>query len=46
MCLFECSHIIEKFTLMASQEGKGKTGEVKHSGNKLCLSAEKISFCS
>lgn len=33
---FECNHIIEKFTL-ASQEGKGKTGEVKHGGNKFCV---------
>ena len=29
----ECSHITEKLTFMASQEGKGKTGEVKHGGN-------------
>lgn len=33
MCLFDCSRFIEKVSLMASQEGKGKTGEVKHSGN-------------
>lgn len=31
---------------MASKEDKGKTGEIKHSTNIFCLSAEKISFCS
>lgn len=28
----KCSHVIEKLTL-ASQAGKGKTGEVKYSDN-------------
>lgn len=38
----ECSHMIEKFTLVL-QAGKGKTGEVDRSDNIDCLSAEKIS---
>lgn len=38
---FGCNHLIEKFTL-TSQEGKGKTGEVKHSGDKLSFFREKL----
>lgn len=45
MCLFEYSCFIEKLTL-ASREGKGTTGEVKHSCNKFCLFAEKINLGS
>lgn len=40
----QCNRIIEKFTL-ASQAGKGKTGEVKQSGNTNSAFFLEKSFC-